>query len=231
MTQRGLKIVLLFLSIAAAAFIFLKVDLMYRGGPVMMPILLISIFAFAVIFTKLRQFARDTVDVSNFLARIFECIERQKIKEAMDVCDQTMSPLARVLKAGIMKYDRPKDEIRDAMDAALCYEIPSLEENLFLLSTVIQIAPLLGLVGTLLGMMKILLVIQAKSALSLAVAVTDVAPGLWEALLCSVAGFMVAIPSLAASHYLTGRVKSFVDEIERSTAELLSFLLERRMPL
>ncbi len=229
MTDRLSKIILILLSMIGAYLIFLKVDWIHRGGPVMILIIFSSIFAFAIILAKMRQFSQDSLDVENFLKNIFERMERQRIKEAIDLCDQTHTPLARILKAGIIKYDRPKDEIKEAMDDSFLYEIPLLEGNLSLLSTIVQIAPLLGFLGTVVGMIKIFGIIEAKAASVVPVVAGDLAPGIWEALTCTAAGFLLAIPILIAHNYLVNRVKSLVDEMERGATELLAFFMERRM--
>ena len=130
-----------------------------------------------------------------------------------------------------MKYDRPKDDLREAMENAYRRELPVIEENMSFLSTIIQVAPLLGLVGTLLGMMRILLVVQLRTGSSLALGVGDIAPHLWQALLCSVAGFLVAIFCLVAYNFLCGKIKSLEDTMEQGAAELVAFFMERRMSL
>ncbi len=229
MKDRAVKIVLVISSIAASIIIFFKIELFHKGGPMMIPIILCSIFAFAIIVAKLVQFARDSVGVSVFLSDIFERLERQRIKEAIDHCEQKRVPLSRILKEGIVKYDRSKEEIREAMENAFLYEVPVLEKNLSILGTIIQITPLLGFLGTLIGMMKVFLVIQAKGVTFAPVAGADLAAGIWEALISACAGFLVSTSALIAYNYLTSRVRAIVDELERGSGELLNFLLERRM--
>jgi len=224
-----LKIVLVILSIAASYFIFIGVELFRKGGPIMIPIILSSIFAFAIVLSKVKQFFKYSIPVEQFLTDIFERIERARIKEAIDLCEQSNTPLARVLKEGIMKYDSPKDEIKDAMENSFLYEAPIMEENLSLLSTIIQIVPLLGFLGTLIGMMKIFLTIQAKGISFTPLIGGDVATGIWEALICATSGFFVTISILIAYNYLMSRLKSAQEEIERSASDLLIFLMDRRM--
>lgn len=231
MAQKVIKVILVLLSIICSYLIFLKVELFRMGGPIMAPILLTSILAFAVIIVKLRQFSIASIDAEIFLKNIFEQIERQRIKEAIELCDQVKNPFARILKAGIVKYDRPKDEIKEAMENSFLYELPLLEEYLPILLTIVQIAPLLGFIGTLGGIVKILVVIQAKALTLIPVSVIDLTTGIWEALLCTIAGFLVVIPVLIAHNYLTSRVKSFTEEMEKGATQLLAFLLERRMSL
>ncbi len=231
MLNKVVKIMLVAVSFVGVYFAFLKVEIIRSGGPLMIPILLCSVFSLAIIFSKMLQFSRSAIDVESFLKRIFECIERQRIKEAIDMCNQSFSPVARVLRAGIVKYDRPKDEIKEAMQDSFLYENPVLEGNLFVLSTIVQITPLLGFLGTLTGMMKVLYMIQIKNSASLAVTLADMAPGIWQALVCSASGLIVVIPLFIAHNYLIDKVKYFVEEMERASTELLNFLMDRRMPL
>ncbi len=229
MKDRILKVVLVFSSLIASYVVFLKVGWVHKGGPLMIPMVFCSIFAFAVILAKIGQFSQDSVDVEKFLKNIFELMERQRIKEAIDFCDQTNRPAARILKAGIVKYDRPKDEIKEAMDDSFLYEIPLLEENLSLLGTIAQVMPLLGFLGTIVGLIKIFGMMEAKSLSLVSVTAKDLAPGIWEALICTASGFLLAIPVLIAHNYLKNSAKSFVDELERGASGLLAFLMERRI--
>lgn len=229
MKDKILKVVLVILSIAASYFIFVSVNLFHKGGPVMVPIILSSIFAFAIVLSKVRQFSKYGAPVEKFLSDIFERIERQRIKEAIDLCERSNTPLSRVLKEGIMKYDSSKDEIKEAMENSFLYEAPILEENLSALSTIIQIVPLLGFLGTLIGMMKIFLTIQAKGISFTPLVGGDVAIGIWEALICTTSGFFVTVSVLIAYNYLMLRLKSAQEEIERGASDLLIFLMDRRM--
>ena len=184
MIRNLLKGLSVFLSIGAAVVIFSKVAIIRSGGPVMVPILLSSIFAFAVIFEKFSQFARETSDTDALLKNVFESIDRQRIKEAIDVCDHANTGVSRVLKSGIMKYDRAKEEIKEAMQDSFLYEMPFLEEKMPILATIIEISPLLGFLGTLTGLMSIFKVIEAKTTSLLSLSAVDFSSGIERALIC-----------------------------------------------
>lgn len=229
MKQGLIKGILTALSVAVAVLIYLKVESIRMGGPVMVPLLLSSIFGFAIIIEKFAQFSKEELNTQTLLKNIFESIERQRLKEAIDICDQANVGVARILKEGIMKYDRPKEEIKESMQDSFLYEMPLLEDKLPILVTLVQIAPLLGFLGTLVGLANIFSIIQARGAHALPVSGIDFAQGIWQALICSMAGFLVAIPLLAASNYLSNRVKLIAEQMERAGTELLNFLIERRM--
>ena len=197
-----------------------------RGGPVMWPIFLCSVFALAIIIERFWYLRRIQIDSRQFLQRILEKMKRHQIKEALELCEAAKNPLAQVIKAGILKYDRPRQQIKEAIeDAALCEE-PHLEKNMTALATIAHISPLLGLLGTVLGMVRSFQIIQEKSAAFAAVSPGELAGGIWQALLTTVAGLVVAIPAFVAYNYLVSRINNFVLEMEKASTELVNFLTE-----
>ena len=196
------------------------------GGPVMWPILLCSIFAFAIIIAKWFQIHRIKINTQEFLNNILDKMKRHQIKEALQACDTAKGPISNILKAGILKYDRPRTQIKEAIEDASLYEIPRLEKNLTALATIAHISPLLGLLGTVTGMVRCFQSIQAKSASFHPVSPGDLAGGIWEALLTTVAGLIVAIPTFVAYNYLVSRIDHFILEIEKAATELVNFLTE-----
>ncbi len=107
------------------------------------------------------------------------------------------------------------------------YEIPRLEKNIPVLSTIAYIAPLLGLLGTVTGMAKCFQTIQAKAAAAAPLGLGDLAGGIWEALVATIVGLLVAIPAAIAYNYFTTRVGRFISEMERSSAEVVEILLQK----
>lgn len=192
----------------------------------MWPILLSSIFAFAMIAEKFWHLHKIRIDTQDFLSDILDKMKRHEVKEAMHLCDRTKSPVAHILKAGILKYDRPRPQIIEAIEDASLYEVPKLEKNLPMLATIGHIAPLLGLLGTVTGMVRCFQTVQAKSTSFNPISPGDLAGGIWEALLTTVAGLVVAIPTYVAYNYLVSRINSFVLEMEKASTELVNFLTE-----
>lgn len=201
-------------------------QLFLSGGPVMWPIFLASVFAFAIIGEKFWHLHKIKIDTQDFLNEIFNKIKRHEIKETLQFCDNTKSPVARILKAGILKYDRPRPRIIEAIEDASLYEVPKLEKNLPMLATIGHIAPLLGLLGTVTGMVRCFQLVQAKAATLHPISPGDLAGGIWEALLTTVAGLVVAIPTYVAYNYLVSRINNFVLEMEKASTELVNFLTE-----
>lgn len=203
-------------------------EFMQRGGPIMWPILLCSVIAFAIVIERLIQLRREQIDTKAFMEQISKSIKRNRIMEALELCDRTQGPIANILKAGILKHDRPRQEIREAVEDAGIHEVPRLEKNIPVLATVAHIAPLLGLLGTVTGMVAAFQVIQVKASAVNPVNPGDLAGGIWEALMTTVFGLCVAIPTYVAYNYLVSRVDGFVLDMERSATDLLNILGEKR---
>lgn len=203
-------------------------DFMQKGGPIMWPILLCSVVAFAIVIERLLRLRQEQIDTRSFMEQISKSLKRNKIMEALDLCDRTGGPIAAILKAGILKHDRGRNEIREAIEDASIHEVPRLERNLPVLATVAHVAPLLGLLGTVTGLVAAFQVIESKATALNPVNPGDLAGGIWEALLTTVFGLVVAIPTYVAYNYLVSRVDGFVLDMERSATDLLNILGEKR---
>ncbi len=203
-------------------------EFMQKGGPIMWPILLCSVVAFAIVIERLIRLRQEEIDTKTFMEQISKSIKRNKIMEALDLCDKTGGPIANLLKAGILKHDRPRHEVREAIEDASVHEVPRLERNLPVLATVAHVAPLLGLLGTVTGLVAAFQVIETKAGAVNPVNPGDLAGGIWQALLTTVFGLCVAIPTYVAYNYLVSRVDGFVLDMERSATDLLNILGERR---
>jgi len=201
-------------------------QILLAGGPIMWPIYLCSIFALAIILERSWYIHKIKIDTQKFLNAILEQMKRHQVKEALQICDNTRSPISQILKSGILKHDRPRPQIKEAIEDASLYEIPKLEKNLSALATIAHISPLLGLLGTVTGMTRCFQTIQAKASSFHPVSPGDLAGGIWEALLTTVAGLVVAIPTYVAYNYLVSRVNNFIPEMEKASTELINFLTE-----
>lgn len=200
--------------------------LFLAGGPVMWPILISSIWGVAIIIEKWLYLRSIRIDTQNFLRGVLEKIKQHKIKEAIADCGATASPIGQILKAGILKAGRSRQEIKEAIEDASLYEIPLLERNLSTLATVAHIAPLLGLLGTVTGMVRCFQTIQMKTTSAHPVSPGDLAGGIWEALLTTVLGLIVAIPAFIAYNYLVNKVNGIILEMEKAATELVNLLTE-----
>lgn len=196
------------------------------GGPIMWPILVCSIWALAVVIERLWFLSHIKIDADRFLRSVLEKVKQHKIKEALSDCDTTKSPIGQILRAGILKEGRSRQEIKEAIEDAALYEVPLVERNLNVLATIAHVSPLLGLLGTVTGMVSCFQTIQIKTTSMHQVTPGDLAGGIWEALLTTVFGLVVAIPAFIAYNYLVSRVNSIILDMERAAAELVNLLTE-----
>jgi len=199
-------------------------DLFQKGGPVMYLILGCSVLGLTVFLERLIHYHKAQIDTDKFMAGLRNILKKRNIVEAVTICSETPGPVASILKSGILKHGKDREIIKEAIEDASTHEIPRLEKNLIVLSTVAQISLLLGLLGTVLGMIKAFMVIQQKAGL---VNPGDLAQGIWEALLTTAYGLAISIPSYIAYNYLVSRVKTFISDMERASSEILSILDEQ----
>ena len=203
-------------------------NIVSKGGPMMYLIILSSIIAFGVVIDRIYNLYKARIDADKFMDSITAVLKRNKIIESIEMCNNTPGPIAHIVKAGILKHDRSKPEIKEAVEEAAQMEIPRLEKHLPILATIAHIAPLLGLLGTVTGMIRSFQVIQMKALALAPVNPGDLAGGIWEALLATVAGLAVAIPTYVAYNYLTSQIDNLVYDMERSATDLVNLLSSRR---
>ena len=202
-------------------------SMIFKGGPVMYPIILCSIIALAIGIERVYHLHRAKIDTRKFMDDVASVLRRNKIIEAIEKCENTPGPIAHILKAGILKHDRPRQEIKESIAEAGLYEVPRMEKNLTALSTIAHITPLLGLLGTVVGMVRCFQVIQQKSTSLSPVSPGDLAGGIGQALITTVAGLAVAIPVYVLYNYLVSRVNYMVLDMERSATDLTNILTQK----
>jgi biopolymer transport protein ExbB len=154
-------------------------------------------------------------------------LKRNNVVEALSICDATPGPVARLVKTAILNRDHGRERVREALEEAGLVEVPRLEEKLNLLATIAQLAPLLGLLGTVLGFMQTFYQMQEAGLTTPVVRLSD---GVWRALVCAAAGLAVTIPAHAGYNYLVSRVNSIVLEMERAATEIVQIVTEGVKP-
>jgi len=198
--------------------------LIQTGGPIMIPLLLCSLFALTIVIEKLYYFSTIKTDIPQLKKEIFDYVKDNKLKEAISLCDANRSPIAKIFKAGMIKYGSSRDEIKESMEDISLYEIPKLESRINALATIAHISPLLGLLGTVTGMTASFHTIQVRAASMNPVTPGDLAGGIGEALLTTVAGLIVAIPTFVAYNYFVNRINYFTLDMERAATEFINFM-------
>lgn len=189
-----------------------------QGGIVMYILAGFSIVAAAVIVERLIALRRAGINVNEFLAKVRKALMvNRSIREAIKVCEEYRGPVASIMKAGLLKFGQPKDDIEKTIENAALYEMSRLERFLVVLATIANVAPLLGFFGTVVGM------INAFDALAAAGLSNPglVAIGIKVALFTTAGGLGVAIPVQLVYNYFMSRINRFVRDIETSTNMLL----------
>lgn len=200
-------------------------DVILKGGILMIPIGVCSIVALAIVIERFWSLRRASIDTREFMDTMRQVLRQNRMQDAVEICDEVDVPLARILRAGILKYNRTKEDIREAIEDAGHLEIPRLERYLSALATCANIAPLLGLLGTVAGMIKAFAQIQALKG---QVNPSDLAEGISNALVTTAAGLSVAIPTLIAYNYFVTRVENMILEMEIGSSELIELLTRHR---
>ncbi len=194
------------------------VGLIREGGWVMYILTAMSIIALAVIIERWWVLHKAKINVNEFLAKLRKAlIVNRSLRDAIKICEQYRGPLASIMKAGLLKYGQPKEDIEKTIETAALHEMARLEKRHVVLASVANVAPLLGFFGTVSGMIKSFDAL-AEQGLSNPGAV---AAGISEALITTAGGLAVAIPTQLAYNFFMNSINKSVRDIETSTNMLL----------
>lgn len=194
---------------------------LHTGGPVMWAILLMGLVALAVFVERGFHLHRARIRWEDFLRGLLTVLQQQSESEALSICRDTPGPIASVATAGIQNRHEDPEALHQAMRATGHVEIARLERRMVVVATTAQIAPLLGLLGTIFKLVEGVIAIQNQTPL---VQRVDVMSPLLSALVLTAAGLTVAIPCYLAYNLLVLKVERIVLDMESAAAELLSFL-------
>ena len=201
-------------------------DLFIKGGVFMYPILFCSVLALVVIVERFLVLRKAKIDAGQFMMKLRSVLQRGNVMEAINFCSKIDAPLASILKKGLVKYPEGHDRIREAIENAGKEETFKLEHRLGILASVAGIAPLLGFLGTVTGMIAAFRTIELLSG---AVNPSDLAGGIWEALLTTAFGLIVGIIAYGFYNYYVNRVGRFVFEMESGSEEFLDLVISGRL--
>jgi biopolymer transport protein ExbB len=191
-----------------------------QGGPVMVPLLLCSVISLSIIVERCLSLRRNRILKYDILQRIEELLRDRKIPEASTLCKRYPSSMTRILLAAILNHDKSRQEIKEIIEDAGRQEVPVLERYLTILGTIASISVLLGLLGTVTGMIR---TFKAIAALGYGHP-EALASGISEALIATATGLGIAIPTLVLYNFFTSKVDSLVLEMEKNSQRLLNIL-------
>ena len=195
-------------------------EFVIKGGLVMVPLLLCSVISLSIIVERGLSLRRNRILKYDVLQRIEELLRDRKIPEASTLCKRYPSSMTRILLAAILNHDKSRQEIKEIIEDAGRQEVPVLERYLTILGTIASISVLLGLLGTVTGMIR---TFNAIAALGYGHP-EALAGGISEALVATATGLSIAIPTLVMYNFFTSKVDSLVIEMEKNALRMLSIL-------
>lgn len=196
----------------------MQIDVSSQGGQVMGLLAFIGATALIIFLQRLFHLHRAQIKTDDFIRGIFNIVHRGNIVEAVSQCEETPGPVAQMVRMAILEREQGPERVRQVMQEVGLAEIPRLERHLPLLMTLGQLAPLAGLLGTVLGMLQVLTVIQMEAP---QVYASDLSGGLLAALLTTAAGLAIAIPVYAGHNLLVSRVDAILLDMERVFGEVM----------
>jgi biopolymer transport protein ExbB len=195
-------------------------ELLTAGGPLMVLIVLCSIVVLAICIERLYTLNPKKIAPPHLLATVWKQLKAGELDAARLKSLKQSSPLGRILAAGLSNAYHGRDVMKESIQEAASHVVHDLERYLNTLGTIAAVAPLLGLLGTVLGMIQVFAEIMAQGTGNASV----LAGGISEALITTAAGLTVAIPALAMHRYFTGKIDAIVVELEQETIKLVDAL-------
>ena len=198
------------------------VEFFNKGGKFMWGILFLSIVGVAVIIERAITLHKARSDVRKLMEQVVGSLKKGRLDEALEICADMRGPIPQILHAGLLRAKKGTAAVEKAIETAGIIEMSFLERGLIILATVANVAPLLGFLGTVSGMVGAFEAIAQAEQVSAKL----VASGISEALITTMSGLMVAIPTQVAHNLFVQRIDRFVVEMEDSAAELVDVLTE-----
>ena len=195
--------------------------LVVKGGPVMVPIIALSVVALAIVLDRLWALVRIRQNLPQFAEEILLLAQRGQYQKALLRCRQVKHPLARVLALGITERNRPRADLERIMEREGEEQVERLERNLGALIVIIGVEPMLGFLGTIIGLIK---AFMSWEQLGSNVTVNSLASGIYQAMITTAAGLIVAIPYFICYHLFVGRIKRHALEMSYYGNELVDVL-------
>jgi len=201
-------------------FLFLK------GGPVMYPIVLGSVIALALFLERIWALRRDRVTPPAFRRRVRGLVRDGKLSEAGVLCQENGSPLASVLLAALKEAGRPIAAVKEGITEVGRREVAYMERFIEMLGTVAVVEPLMGLLGTVTGLIRAFQRVEQLADKGGGVSPGALAAGIWEALITTAAGLVIAIPAYVGYRYLQGRLNVIVIDMEEDSLEFAEMIAD-----
>ena len=186
-------------------------------------LLLLSLIGFVIFVERTLFLHRGQIRSMDFVDGIKNLLRKRRLIEALTVCEETPGPLANIVKAASLNYEKPEAQLRGAIQEAAVLEIPLLERRVGTIAVIARISPLVGLFGTVVAAIQILYQLNAEGAYATS---ADYAGLLGRALISPATGIAIGIMAQVSYNFLWGRVRALVHDIEFVGQHLLQFLLQ-----
>lgn len=199
------------------------IDKFFNASPFIMPVLIFcSLIALFIIIERLLHLHRAQINVPEFIRGLNNVIKRKSILEAIAICDETPGPVAHVIRAVLIRGSRDEGEMRKAAEEASIAEMARLEKRMKTLITVAHMTPLLGLLGTVFGMMGLFEEMQQVGQF---VSTAKMAEHVWSALVTTAAGLTVGIPAYAFYNLLVAKIESLTGDMNTAANEIINTII------
>lgn len=196
------------------------IDLLQKGGVIMIPIFLMSFLALYIFVERLLYINKASKLDPNFLGVIKDKLYKGDIKGALDHCEKTQYPVARLIEKGLIRMGSPIRDIESAIENTARVELYQMEKNLSILSAIAAIAPMFGFLGTVMGMIKAFYNISISDNISIGV----IASGIYEKMITSAAGLIVGVIAYILYTWLNARIDRAVNRMEVTAIDFLDIL-------
>ena len=198
-------------------------EMLALGGWIMIPLLALPVLAVSLFAERLYKIRQAETDPELITDRVRQYVRSGDVQGAIAYCNSEDKPITRILKRGLERLGRPISEIQDAVQSAGKYEAFELEKRTDWLASISGVAPMLGFLGTVIGMIRAFQDIQNLQG---NVNPSVLAGGIWEALLTTAAGLAVGIIALIFYNYLLNRIRRLINDMERSATDFIDLLQE-----
>jgi len=198
------------------------IDLIIKGGTVMIPIIALSIIGLAIILERSWTLWKIRINFQQFAHEIFLFLERGHFQKALERCEKVKHPIADVFKLGILNRTLKREELEGMLEREGEEQIQYLERYLGALIIIIGVEPMLGFLGTIVGLIK---AFMAWEQLGANITVSALASGIYQAMITTAGGLIVAIPYYVIYHLIVGKIKSQAQEMTYYGNELIDCLV------
>ena len=195
-------------------------DLLMKGGIIMIPIVLLSIISFYIFIERIVYIRRTASIQQGLVAAISNEVQNGNSKNALMHARSNQSAIGRILESGIEKLGKPQSEVERNIETTTNLEITKMEKNTGYLGIIASVAPMLGFIGTIAGVIKIFYNISLADNISIGI----IAGGLYQKMICSGAGLIVGVLAYAAYHYIQMRIDRYLIKLQESLIQFLKVL-------